>query len=103
MFVSNVFCDPFLAHHGSRTEKLLTEIHRILDPAGVVILRETITPDYVNEIDTELLESIGLQPTAVKTLKDTEPNLWDKLEARYDGQRYSDIHKNSYYLFLAKP
>jgi len=102
VFVSNVFCDPFLAHHGNRTERLLAEIHRILNPNGVAILRETITPNDVNEIDKDLLEDVGLRVMALETIEDADPTRWDQLEARYNGETINENERGSYYLFLAK-
>lgn len=100
VFASNVFCDPHLSYARDRTHALLEEMARITDQNGMIILRETITPAFVSEIDRTMLDEIGLEVAALET--DDTTDTWDQLERYYAGERFTHNLPGSYYLFLSK-
>lgn len=102
VFASNVFCDPYLAYSRERTQKLLHEMQRVTAKDGMIVLRETITPVFVDEIDTTMLLEIGLQPVHIEDVECADPETWGMLEERYNGESMHDRYPGSYYLFLAK-
>lgn len=100
VFLSNVLCDPQIAFNREFSHSLLSEVARITQESGMVVLRETITPHSVRHIDDELLSSVGLVVDAIIRPHDSE---WQRLEQVYKGEPSSMPAKSdSYYMFLKK-
>lgn len=97
VFASNVFNDPHTAHSKERAQLLLNELCRIVSDEGVVILRETITPERFSVTD-EMIRNAGLF-VAAKITPDMIDQ-WSALEDEFAGEKW--YAKNSFYLFLKK-
>jgi hypothetical protein len=106
VFMSNVFCDPHIAHYGDRTERLLTEVARLTADGGKIVLRETITPQYVRLLSSPrnpLVRQLGLQVEA--RVAPNEEEAWGQLEEVYEADRscaFLEPRLDSYYLLLQK-
>lgn len=112
VFLSNVFCDPVVAQVADRVENLLTEVTRLVDQNGVIVLRETLTPDCTYYFTNDLMASKGLECRAI--IRPTDTQTWNDLETLYSGKPYKwltdvstaryefDPIPQSYYLFLSK-
>lgn len=106
VFASNVFTDPLVGEDEERSSKLLAEVSRIIDDDGVIVLKETATPEHSTYIrNEEFLALFGLQVAAVaKRDRWWRNSLWRKLEYAYKHPR--DLGENDYtksfYLFLTK-
>lgn len=107
VFASNVLCDPHIAFNPDRTVTLLSEMARLLDRDGTLVLRESDTPLFVRCITPDVLDLLGLELRGLER-KDDSPS-WDLLEDHYNGNtspllppRDSLTKPDSFYLFLGK-
>ncbi len=110
VFASNVFGDPQVStpppprrpNGSSKTEKLLAEAARIVDDNGVIVVRETITPDSA-KLSPRVIEAAGLAVLAKVRVIDDE-RMWLVLEEQFDGSEgqteYDEL--DSFYLFLGR-
>lgn len=97
VFVSNVFNDPHTANSRERSQLLLFELARVVSDEGVVILRETITPDRFNLTD-EMIHDAGLFIAAKITPEMVDA--WEALQQEFAGENW--YSKDSFYLFLKR-
>lgn len=100
LFLSNVFCDPFVAHSVTNTGRLSAETSRLLAPEGTMVLRETATPDYVQFLE-QALPKLGL--SVLGQVHSSNAVTWAKLEEVYGthkDRRDLELSSDSYYLFL---
>lgn len=101
VFISNVFCDPHVAYSPDATSKLLAEAARLVDPNGLIVLRETTTPNKAVCFTNRLIDTTGLKTEGLVRSSDTE--IWEKLETFYKAEPAKMEPKlGSYYLFLSK-
>ncbi len=101
VFVSNVFSDKHVACSQERTAALLKEAVRILQEDGVIILRETISPENMMYLTEELIQEMGLQVEEVVEPDDQER--WQMLETIYKAEPANVAPQpGSCYLFLSK-
>lgn len=101
VFISNVFCDPHVAYSPDATSKLLAEAVCLVDPNGLIVLRETITPGKVGFLTNSLVHTTNLKVEGVA--RPTNYGIWDKLEEAYNAEpRKHAPSLGSYYLFLSK-
>lgn len=101
VFISNVFCDPHIAFSIDRTISLLGEAARIVSHDGMIVIRDTITPNYVNYLSDELFIHNGLKVVTILTPGDDS---WPALEVVFKGEPSNFIppRPDSRYVFLAK-
>lgn len=112
VFLGNVFGDPYIATSERRTGLLLHEVSRIAASNGVIVIRETVTPEKSRRsLTPEVIASAGLRMVAdYKRTDDTTSNhgiLWRQLEAVYRPrkQQYWDnptVKDQHFYLFLSR-
>lgn len=97
--ISNVFCDPHIAFSPERQDALLREAGRLVADAGVVVIRDTITPRYT-ALSRLSYETTGLAPVGTVDYRSDE---WRSLESLYDGEPVNYFDYRGYYLFLQQP
>jgi hypothetical protein len=101
---SNVFCDPMIGNSRRYTGALLDEMGRLVTDTGKVILRETLTPEYIRHIDEATLAHAGLRTTQrITALPDSDA--WEKLELLYGTRSGLEDYRpdaQSHYLILEK-
>lgn len=98
---SNLLTDPMVAHHHQRVTVALAEMHRIVSEQGVVVLRETITPDNTQYLEQSIVES-GLE-VADRVTRARDSQSWTALEQVYNGDISMRLPNNrSFYLLLTK-
>lgn|GEM_PF-3027672 len=101
VFISNVFCDPHIASSKERTTSLLSEAARVIDAGGIIVLRETITPEKVMHLNENLLKKLSLK--IQKTIVPESLAEWELLETIYKAEPYPvRPETGSYYMFLSK-
>jgi hypothetical protein len=104
---SNVFGDPLVADDFGRTMGLLTEMSRLTSPQGVVILRETITPDQSSFLH-ESAQWYTAEYAGLQVLGRVAPYTmdWEELELFYgthkEWAQSAVPPSEAFYLFLAK-
>jgi len=105
VFLSNVFGDPLLAGSKQGTSRLLHETGRILNERGVVVVRETLTPEYASRsLTLEMIAGAGLRkatawrPNGSKWIE----HIWSRLEDVYKPPGSSSWAHDSFYQFLTK-
>ena len=94
----NVFGDPYLCHAQSRTDTLLGEATRILNKDGVIVIRETITPNNSKtnaadlarwpRMETSLENSIKTHDLTVLAHFTPEDEEWSSFENQYMSEPY---------------
>ncbi|HIA91892.1 TPA: hypothetical protein EYO12_02105 [Candidatus Saccharibacteria bacterium] len=96
--LSNVFTDPQIADNSEHTQRLLQEVSRLLDPdTGIVVLRETLTPEIMNIDEFSLFaDKAGLE---VAGIEKNGGEFWLELERLYCASGYGG-KRNSFYMFL---
>jgi hypothetical protein len=97
VFVGNVFGDYHIAWH-KNTQKLLRECSRIVDPNGMIVIRETITPHNVQITDEEL----AVEGLRIACKINEGADIWCSMEDIYSGSKLRLSNPNSFYLVLQK-
>ncbi len=101
VFISNVAGDKHIGYSKERTAALLKEAARIIEKGGVIIIRETITPQNSSYLTEELIREMGLQIEEAVEPDDIER--WQMLEKVYKAEPANVAPEpGSYYLFLSK-
>ncbi len=100
VIASNLFGDPDIAESIALTQTLLAQMAEITRPNGLIVLRETITPERVRPFSKAFLGEIGLK--GYMTYKTTDSPLWKRLESIYDGSKAKPLSAKSLYIFLQK-
>lgn len=98
---SNLFGDPDVADSASITQAVLVQMSEIAHPDGLIVLRETITPERVRHVYNEtFLGKVGLR--SYLTYQAINSPLWKTLESLYDGGKAQPQSLESRYIFLKK-
>jgi hypothetical protein len=97
VYLSNVFGDPHIAKTEGATDKLLEEVARLIDPSGMIVVCENITPQLAG-LNSERLERSGLKEVASFT-PDMEYE-WSLLSKIYDN--YTTPLYGGFFKFIAK-
>lgn len=100
-FAANVTSDSIISFSRSRLQKFLSEIGRVTDPTGTVVLRETKTPEN-SRLDDDLVKSAGLLVKKVIHKHDSDEETWEMLESIYNGKPNEVSAPNSRYVILGK-
>ena len=100
--ISNVFGDPLFEKSGIGTPQLLAEASRILKDTGIVVIRETRTPNK-SRLAQAAIEAAGLK--TLEKVHDivSQQRIWRALEELFDGR--PDVVQpapSSLYRFLGK-
>lgn len=99
VLLSNVVGDLLTSYNYEHLKDLLSEVARVLDYSGIIVIRETITPEHSILLCDDLLDLVGLKPKAI--IK-SDSSSWTSLEDRYKGDKDMVNSNDSYYLMLAK-
>lgn len=99
VFLSNVFGDPHVAFSGG-SEALVKETSRLAKLGGFVIIRETITPHFL-QLSVDQVENSGLEVTKIVTQEDEHE--WQALQELYVSDPHSLSRRKNQYIFLQKP
>lgn len=97
-FVGNVFNDPDIADSRGRSMALLNELARVTKPSGIIVLRETISPQFFS-LTQRQIDAVGLEVREVVFRDNLQA--WDMLEEVY-GKSNVLPAKKGFYLFLQK-
>lgn len=99
---SNVFGDKHHAVSEVRTLKLLTEMARVTESGGYMVIRETIHPLWNATLtDEDICDKLGLEKRAFVTTEDTAS--WAALEAVYKAEKaHFGPNPGSFYLIFQK-
>lgn len=100
--ISNVFGDPLFARLGLGTAQLLSEAARLINYNGVIVVRETITPNKSRVAETTVAQA-GLK--ILEKVYDivARQRTWKALEEVYDGKaKKVQPELGSVYHFLGK-
>jgi len=100
LIFSNVFGDPHIALRRGSTRKLLREAARLLDSAGKIIIRETITPHFA-DLGSKKLKRAGLV-TLGECAIGRPANEWAALEAVFNGDDQPRLSPLSFYTILGR-
>lgn len=101
VFLANVITDPIVANSEKRVLSLLGEVARISKPEGIIVMKETITPNCTPYLTDENLAKRGLMKIKEVMFTQERP-VWLKLEHIYGPRRSHMIDSGSVYRFLAK-
>jgi len=102
VFASNVFSDPYVAYSKDRTEAAITEMFRITEPGGTVVIRETITPDLEKYLSLDHLAELKMEDITLVRYGVEPDEFWEELESYYRGTSAYSPARNSFYLFIKK-
>lgn len=102
ILVSNVFGDPHIAFSRDSSLSLLTELGRLVSKNGIIVIRETITPQNVIHLTDDVFEEAGLVLSGL--VDPINEDLWKKLELVYKGDPsyFYPVKKLDRYRFLSK-
>lgn len=99
VLLNNVFGDPHVAF-SKGTEALIKETARLTKLGGYVIIRETITPHFL-QLSVDQIENSGLEIAKIVT-QDNEHD-WQSLQELYVADPHALSRYKNQYIFLSKP
>lgn len=97
VFLGNVFGDPDLSESTESTTNVLAEALRIVTDDGVIVVRESLTPEHTRALNTALATYDNLSVTRIGSRE----IIIGALESTYAVDRTHDS-EDKYYLFIQK-